>query len=253
MTNLQPRFLDTPQGRRIAYHRTDGTGPGIVFLGGFMSDMQGTKAVHLENWAVARGRAFLRLDYSGHGASSGEFEEGCISDWQDDALAVIEACTTGRQILVGSSMGGWIALLIARMAPELINGLVTIAAAPDFTEDSMWAGLNDIERAKLMREGRIFLPSDYGKPYPVTRRLIEDGRQNLVLREPLDLLFPARFLQGTADRDVEQSVALALLKQAEGHDIRLTFVSGADHSFSTPDCLSLIGSALDEVTACAET
>ena len=150
-------------------------------------------------------------------------------------------------------MGGWIALLIARMAPELIDGLVTIAAAPDFTEDSIWAGLNDIERAKLMREGRIFLPSDYGKPYPVTRRLIEDGRQNLVLREPLELLFPARFLQGTADRDVEQSVALALLKQAEGLDIRLTFVSGADHSFSTPDCLSLIGSALDEVTACAET
>lgn len=252
MTNQQPRFLDSPQGRRIAYHRTDGAAPGIVFLGGLMSDMQGTKAVHLENWAVAQGRAFLRLDYSGHGASSGEFEKGCISDWRDDALAVIEACTTGPQILIGSSMGGWIALLVSRMAPERVAGLVTIAAAPDFTEDSMWVGLNDIERAKLMREGRIFLPSDYGKPYPVTRRLIEDGRQNLVLREPLKLPFAARFLQGTADRDVEQSVALTLLKHAKGQDMRLTLVSGADHGFSTPDCLSLIETALEEVTVRAE-
>ncbi len=244
-----PSYLDTPQGRRIAYSRTDGAGPGIVFLGGFMSDMTGTKAVHLEAEARAQGRAFLRLDYSGHGASSGTFEEGCVTDWTADAVAVIEALTKGPQILVGSSMGGWIALLIARTMPERVAGLVTIAAAPDFTEDSMWAGMNDIERAKLMREGRIFMPSDYDAPYTITRHLIEDGRRNLVLREPLELPFPVRFLQGTADTDVDISVALSLMDHANGADMRLTLVDGADHRFSTPDCLALIEAALDEVTA----
>ncbi len=245
----QPTYLDTPQGRRIACHRSDGTGPGIVFLGGFMSDMQGTKAVHLEAAARAQGRAFLRLDYSGHGASSGAFEDGCISDWTADAVAVIEAQTEGPQVLIGSSMGGWIALLIARQMPDRVAGLVTVAAAPDFTEDSMWAGMNDITRAKLTREGRIFLPSDYDAPYTITRHLIEDGRENLVLREPLELPFPVRFLQGTADNDVDVSVALSLLDHAQGADLRLTLVDGADHSFSSPDCLQLIEAALDEVTA----
>ncbi|HEY9039961.1 MAG TPA: alpha/beta hydrolase [Roseovarius sp.] len=249
MTDPQPCYLDTPQGRRIAYHRTAGAGPGIVFLGGFMSDMDGTKAVHLEAAARARGRAFLRLDYSGHGASSGTFEEGCIGDWTADAIAAIEALTEGPQILIGSSMGGWIALLIARAMPERVAGLATIAAAPDFTEDGMWAGMNDIERAKLMREGRIFVPSDYDAPYPITRHLIEDGRENLVLRDPLELPFPVRFLQGTADTDVDISVALALLHHADGMDMRLTLVDGADHRFSTPDCLDLVEAALDEVTA----
>jgi pimeloyl-ACP methyl ester carboxylesterase len=249
MAGPQPSYLDTPQGRRIAYHRTDGAGPGIVFLGGFMSDMQGTKALHLEAAAIARGRAFLRLDYSGHGASSGAFDQGCISDWAADAVAVIEAQTTGPQILIGSSMGGWIALLIARMMPDRVAGLVTIAAAPDFTEDSMWAGMSDIERAKLMREGRILVPSDYDAPYTITRKLIEDGRQNLVLCDPLELPFPVRFLQGTADKDVVMSVALSLLDHAKGPDMRLTLVDGADHRFSAPDCLSLIEAALDEVTA----
>jgi pimeloyl-ACP methyl ester carboxylesterase len=248
MTDRAPNYLDTPQGRRIAYHRTEGDGPAIVFLGGFVSDMQGTKAVHLEAAAKAKGRAFVRFDYSGHGMSSGRFEEGCISDWAADAAAVIAAQTEGRQILVGSSMGGWIALLLARDNPERIAGLVTIAAAPDFTEDSMWAGLNAIERAKLMREGRIFLPSDYDAPYTITRKLMEDGRENLVLREPLKLPFPVRFLQGTADTDVKPSVALALLSHASGPDMRLTLVDGADHRFSTPDCLDLIEATLDEVT-----
>ncbi len=253
MKDAQASYLDTAAGRRIAYHRSDGAGPknapGIVFLGGFMSDMQGTKAVYLERAAQARGQAFLRLDYSGHGASSGAFEEGCISDWAADAMAVIMALTEGPQILVGSSMGGWIALLIARMMPERIAGLVTIGAAPDFTEDSMWAGMNDIQRAKLMREGRIFMPSDYDAPYTITRHLIEDGRQNLVLRDPLQLPFPVRFLQGTADKDVTMSVALSLLDHASGPDIRLTLVDGADHRFSDGDCLELIEATLDEVTA----
>ncbi|MFD0858559.1 alpha/beta hydrolase [Roseovarius aquimarinus] len=245
----EPEFLETPSGRLIAFRRSEGQGPGTVFLGGFMSDMEGTKAVHLEARARAEGRAFLRFDYSGHGASSEEFTAGCISDWAEDAAAVIEACTDGKQILVGSSMGGWIALLLAKRMPERVAGLVTIAAAPDFTEDSMWAGMNEIERAKLMREGKILRPSDYDAPYQITRKLIEDGRRNLVLRDPLDLPFPVRFLQGTADLDVDKSVALSLLDHVRGDDMRLTLVDGADHRFSDPDCLALIDASVAEVAA----
>jgi pimeloyl-ACP methyl ester carboxylesterase len=244
-----PAFLETATGRRLAYHRTEGAGPGVIFLGGFKSDMEGTKALWLEAWARARGRAFLRFDYSGHGQSSGAFTEGCIGDWAADARAVLETLTTGPQILVGSSMGGWIALLLARAWPERVAGLVTVAAAPDFTEDSMWAGFDATQRDRLRTEGQVALPSEYGEPYVITRRLIEEGRGNLVLRSPLDLPFPVRFLQGTADRDVEMAVALRLLEHATGPDIRLTLVKGADHRFSDPDCLALIGAAIEEVSA----
>ena len=241
--------LTTPQGRRIAYVQTPGQGPGVVFLGGFMSDMTGTKAVFLQDWAERHGRAFLRFDYSGHGQSSGAFEEGCIGDWFEDALAVIAARTEGPQVLVGSSMGGWIALQIARALPERVKGLVGIAPAPDFTEDSMWAGFSEAERTRLMTEGRIVIPSDYSPDgYPITRRLIEEGRQRLVLRAPLPLPFPVRILQGTADTDVPPAVALRLMEHAECDDLRLTLVKGADHRFSTPACLAMIAAAVDEVS-----
>jgi len=246
----QPPFLTTPQGRRIAYRRTAGTGPGVVFLGGFRSDMDGTKALHLEAWAQAQGRAFLRFDYSGHGLSDGLFEDGCIGDWAEDAAAAIAQQTTGPQILVGSSMGGWIALLLARRAPERVAGLVGIAAAPDFTEDSMWADFTETQRAALLSDGRVALPSDYGDDLVITRRLIEDGRRNLVLRTPLALPFPARFLQGTADREVPVAVALRLLDHATGPDMRLTLVKGADHRFSSPECLNLLVTAVGDVAAC---
>lgn len=245
-----PEFLATPQGRRIAFNRTEGQGPGVVFLGGFKSDMEGTKAIALEEWAKAAGRAFLRLDYSGHGQSSGEFLDGAIGDWFEDALAAITTLTTGPQILVGSSMGGWISLLCARALGDRVAGLVTIAAAPDFTEDSMWAGFDAGQRAALAAAGRVELPSDYSdEPYVITRRLIEEGRVRLVLRDPLPLPFPVRFLQGTADTDVPVAVALRLLEHAEGEDMRLTLVKGADHRFSTPDCLAIIVAAVDEVSA----
>ncbi|WP_127900443.1 alpha/beta hydrolase [Solirhodobacter olei] len=242
--------LETPQGRRIAYRQRAGQGPGVVFLGGFKSDMEGTKAAHLDAFAARTGRAFLRFDYSGHGSSSGAFEEGAIGDWAEDAAAAISALTEGPQVLVGSSMGGWISLLTARAMPDRVAGLVGVAAAPDFTEDSMWAGFSEEERATLLRDGRLALPSDYSEePYVITRRLIEEGRDRLVLRQPLALPFPVRLLQGTADTDVPVSVALRLLDHAEGADIRLTLVKGADHRFSTPDCLSLIERAIEEVLA----
>lgn len=239
-----PTFV-TPQKRRIAYHITDGTGPAIVFLGGFKSDMGGTKAVHLEQWARASGRAFLRFDYSGHGESSEAFTDGAIGDWFEDACAAI-GLLAGKVILVGSSMGGWISVLIARAMPEKVAGMVTIAAAPDFTEDSMWAGFSDAQKTELMA-GQVVLPSDYGEPYIITKRLIEEGREQLVLRDPLSLPFPVRFLHGTADADVKLSVALRLLDHAQGPDMRLTLVDGADHRFSDETCLALILTSVEDV------
>ena len=218
-----------------------------MFLGGFRSDMTGTKACALADWAAREGRAFLRFDYSGHGASGGVFEDGGIGDWLADARAAL-ALTEGPQILVGSSMGGWIALLLAREVPARLAGMVTIAAAPDFTEDAMWAGFDAGQREVLMREGRLALPSEYSDgPYVITRRLIEDGRRHLVLRTPLHLPMPVRMLQGTADTDVPQSIALRLLDHVEGPDLRLTLAKGADHRFSTPACLRLIEAAVTEV------
>jgi len=242
---MTPSFV-TPQGRRIAYHLTDGDGPAVVFLGGFKSDMGGTKAVHLEAWAHAQGHAFLRFDYSGHGESSEAFTDGCIGDWFEDACAAI-GLMSGPLVLVGSSMGGWISLLVARTRPERIAGLVTIAAAPDFTEDSMWAGFDADQKAQLAAEGQVALPSDYGDPYIITNRLIEDGRNHLVLRDPLSLPFPVRFLQGTADADVDMTVALRLLDHARGLNMRLTLVDGADHRFSDKVCLDLITAAVADV------
>ncbi|GAD54019.1 LOW QUALITY PROTEIN: 2-hydroxymuconic semialdehyde hydrolase [Limimaricola cinnabarinus LL-001] len=242
-----PEFT-SPQGRRIAYDHTPGEGPGVVFLGGFRSDKEGTKAVFLEDWAKRQGRAFLRFDYSAMAAAAARSRRGRIGDWAEDAAAAL-SLTRGPQILVGSSMGGWISLLLARAVPEKVAGLVTIAAAPDFTEDGFWAGMTGEMRTRFEVEGYLDHPSDYGDPLRITRRLIEEGRGNLVLRSPLLLPFPVRFLQGTADEDVSVATALRLFEHAEGPDMRLTLVDGADHRFSTPDCLDLIASSVAEISA----
>lgn len=235
--------------RKLAYNQTQGTGPGVVFLGGFRSDKEGTKAHYLEEWAKDAGRAFLRFDYSGHGTSSGDFLDGSIGDWAEDAAAVLDGLTQGRQILVGSSMGGWIALLLARRMPEKVAGLVTVAAAPDFTEDGYWNKFDEAQRKQLLEDGQVALPSEYAdEPYIITRRLIEDGRTQLVLRDRLSLPFPTRFLQGSDDADVNVSIAYRLLDHAEGPDMRLTVVKGADHRFSDDDCLESIVQAVEEVT-----
>lgn len=240
-------FLTTSTGRKLAYNRTSGKGPGVVFLGGFKSDMMGSKALYLEERALATGRAFLRFDYSGHGQSSEAFEAGCIGDWAADAREIIETLTEGPQVLVGSSMGGWISLLMSRQIPHRIKGLVGIAAAPDFTT-RLWDSLTQAQRADVKASGRLEEPSEYSdQPYVFTHRLFEDGAKNRVLDAPLPLPFPARFLQGTADVDVPVDVAMSILNHATGDDLRLTLVKGADHRFSTPECLDLIGSAISEV------
>ncbi|WP_039911826.1 carboxylesterase [Sulfitobacter sp. EE-36] len=246
-----PMYLDTPQGRRLAYHKTEGTGPCVVFLGGLKSDMMGTKAVFLEDWAKREGRAFLRFDYSGHGESSGAFTDGCIGDWAEDTLAAVEALTEGAILPVGSSMGGWQSLLLVRALPARIAGLVTIAAAPDFTEDGYWASFTEAQKKTLAETGQVELPSDYMEPYIITRRMIEDGRKQLVLRDPLHLPFPTRFLQGTADTAVSVATAVRLLEHAQGPDMQLQLVKDADHRFSDDRCLELLIQAVEEVSATA--
>jgi pimeloyl-ACP methyl ester carboxylesterase len=247
-----PDYLDLGDGRRLAYHRTAARGegkrrPGVMFLGGYASDCTGTKATHLEAWAERAGRACLRFDYTGHGASSGRFEDGCVGDWARDAADAFDRLTEGPTVLVGSSMGGWIALLLARRDPSRIAGLVGVAAAPDFTE-RMWRGLDAAQRATLAATGRIELPNDYGpEPRIATLRLIEDGRAQLVLTRPLRAPFPVRLLHGTADDAVPADTSRALLDHLDGADVRATFVKGADHRFSGPAELSLIVAAIEEI------
>jgi len=241
------RFVNA-RGQSLAYSYEEGAGPTVVFLGGFMSDMQGSKAVHFENWAKSAGRAYLRFDYSGHGASEGVFTEGSITQWAEDARALIDAVTGGPVILVGSSMGGWISLVLARSMGSRVAGLIGIAAAPDFTEDSMWAGFDAAQRDTLARDGVVFLPSDYGDPYPISKVLIEESRASLVMRDPLQFDFPVRLFQGTKDTAVTRDTALALLDHIEAADLRLTFKQGADHSFSSPECLDLLTAAIEGIT-----
>lgn len=240
-------FITTPQGRRIAYTMSPGKGPVILFCSGLKSDMEGTKAVKLEAWARARKQAYLRFDYSGHGQSSGRFAEGCIGDWHEDTMAVIDQLTSGKIVVVGSSMGGWQALLLAQAMPDRIAGMVTIAAAADFTEDGYWASFTAAQKAEMESQGYVRLPSDYDEDYVISKRLIEEGRSRLVLRSPLRLDFPVRFLQGTEDSAVPTATAVRLLEHAQGDDIRLTLVKGADHRFSDPACLALIEKSVEKV------
>jgi pimeloyl-ACP methyl ester carboxylesterase len=238
------RFVARDAGVRIAYVAQPGAAPTVVFLGGYASDMTGTKASYLHEWCRARGQAFLRFDYQGHGLSSGRLVDGTIGEWRDDALAVIRECTAGPLLLVGSSMGGWVMLLAARSVPERIHALVGIAAAPDFSEDLLWGRLDDDQRAALRRDGTIHLPSSYGEPLPFTWRLVEDGRRHLVLRSPLALPGPVRLLHGTRDLDVPWETSWRLAQAIRGRDVTLTLVKDGEHRLSEPHELSILGAAV---------
>ncbi|WP_439552278.1 alpha/beta hydrolase [Falsiroseomonas sp.] len=234
---------------RLAWARLRGKGPGVVFLPGFRSDMQGSKAIFLRDHCAARGQAFLRLDYSGHGESDGRFEDGTIGQWAADALALFDALTEGPQILVGSSMGGWIALLMARQRAARLAGLVGIAPAPDFTEALLWPALPPEARQALIRDGIIHLPSEYGEPTPITRALVEDGRRQSVLSEPIDLPCPVRILQGMADPDVPWRHAIRILDTLAQGDARVTLIKDGDHRLSRPEDLRLLAETLDSLLA----
>ncbi len=241
----------SPEGRRLAFRRTAATGGGatLVWLCGFKSDMSGSKALAVEAWAKACGHGALLFDYSGHGASSGRFEDGTISAWREDALAAIDAQTEGPLVLVGSSMGGWMALLAATARPERVKGLVLIAPAPDFTEKLMWPEFTPEQQAEIMGEGFTLRPSDYGEPYPITRTLIEDGRQWSILDKDIPFAGPVRILQGMRDEDVPWGHALALAAALTTPDLVLHLIKDGDHRLSRDEDIARLLATCGEVAA----
>ncbi|HYM04296.1 MAG TPA: alpha/beta hydrolase [Stellaceae bacterium] len=234
-------ILTREDGATIAYRRGAGKGPGVMFLGGFMSDMTGTKARRLDAFCAARGQAFLRFDYFGHGASSGDFADATIGRWKADVLAALDRLTDGPQILVGSSLGGWLMLLAALARPEKVAGLVGIAAAPDATEDLMWPRFPPEMRERLMRDGAARLPSQYSPDgYLFTRQLIEEGRRHLLMRAPIAIDAPVRLLHGMRDPDVPWQTSLALAERLASRDVEVTLVKDGDHRLSGDNDLSLL-------------
>ncbi len=228
-------------GVDLAWAHLPGAGPTVVFLPGFKSDMEGSKATHLRDWCRAQGRAMLRLDYAGHGASGGRFEDGTIGRWAGDARAVIEAVVSGPLVLVGSSMGGWIGLLLARDLGARVVALVGIAAAPDFTESLLYAGLSAAERTALAQDGYVERPSIYGEqPYRFTRALIEDGRAQALLHAPIPVRCPVRLLQGQQDPDVPWRTALTIAETVESDDVEVILIKDGDHRLSRERDLAVL-------------
>lgn len=240
MSSGEFETIDRGDGIRLAYQRIAGAGPTLVWLPGFNSDMAGTKAEALAAWAAASGRGYVRLDYSGTGRSEGVFTDGTIGRWLADALAVIDAQSDGPLALAGSSMGAWIALLIARARPERVKGLMLIAPAPDFTERLMWPAFSAETRRKILEDGVWHMPSAYGPPVPMTRALFEDGRRHLVLSAPIRFAGPVRILQGSDDPDVPMAHVEAFMARLIGDDVRLTVIEGGDHRLSRPEDIATV-------------
>jgi pimeloyl-ACP methyl ester carboxylesterase len=214
--------------------------------------MTGGKALHLEAQCRARRQAFLRFDFFAHGRSSGRFEDATLGRWAEDAVAVLDELTQGPQILVGSSMGGWVALLAALRRPERVRGLIGIAPAPDFTEDMILPQLGPALRQELEGNGVIYRPSAYSdEPYPMTLKLIEDARNHLVLRDTIPLDCPIRLLQGMKDPDVPWRTSLRIAEQVRSADVRLTLIKDGDHRLSREQDLALLSETLDELTRSA--
>ena len=251
MSIPEPEFIDV-DGNAIALRRQPGAAPGVVWLGGYKSDMLGTKAEKLATWAAQEGRAFLRHDYSGHGESGGDFADGTISRWLVESLAVFRQFAGGRQILVGSSMGAWIALRMAqelrRAGEDRVAGLVLLAPAPDFTAELVEPQLTDAQRSELAEKGYFEEPSDYSDaPYIYTRALIEDGRANLVMTGPIDTHCPVHILQGLADPDVPPAHAMKLASLLPADDVTLSLIPQGDHRLSRPQDLEMLAQAVEEM------
>lgn len=242
------RILSRPDGSSIAYHRSDGTGTGVVFIHGLMSDMDGGKALHVEAQCRAQGRPFVRFDQFGHGLSSGAFPDGSVGRWAEDTVAVLDHLTDGPQVLVGSSCGGWLMLLAALARPERVAGLVGIAPAPDFTEDLSWPSLTPEQQEMVTREGRVEMPNPYSEdPYVYSKRLFDDGRRNLLLRDTIPIHCPVRILHGQQDEAVPWERSLILMDRLAGTDVECTFIKAGDHRLSEPADLDRLSRALDEI------
>jgi pimeloyl-ACP methyl ester carboxylesterase len=251
-----PAFIEVgkdSEARRIAVRARGGGAPGLFWLGGFNSDMQGTKAIALDAWAAEQSRACVRFDYSGHGESGGAFVDGTIGRWLEESVAVFEQFCAGPQVVIGSSMGGWMALLLAReMAGRAgsrasLAGLVLIAPAPDFTEELMWKGFSPHARHEIETKGVWLRPSEYGDPYPITRTLIEEGRQHLLLGSAIDVGCPVRILQGAQDPDVPWRHAFALVHRLPVDDVVLTVIQDGDHRLSRPQDIARMIAAVAEM------
>lgn len=234
--------LTRADGLRIAFAHLRGTGPTLVFLPGYMSDMQGTKALALEAWAAAQGRAMLRLDYSGCGASAGRFEDATLDRWRDDVLLAIER-VDGPVVLIGSSMGGWLMLLVARALGRRVKGLVGIAAAPDFTD---W-GFTRAEKDLIQRDGRIDRPSEYGDPMPTFASFWQSGEANRQLDAEIPITCPVRLLHGQCDADVPWELSLKLAAQLRSDDVQVTLVKDGDHRLSREQDIALLIATVDRL------
>ena len=248
-----PHFLELADGRRLAYHRrlpADRTRDcaGIVFIGGFRSDMTGTKAMHLDRFCADRGLGYVQFDPSGHGQSSGRFTDGTIGGWAEETIAILDRVAEGRVVLVGSSMGGWLMLLAALARPGRVAGLVGIAAAPDFTERLIWDRLAQEDRDRLMEDGQLVKPSAYSDdPTILTRALVEEGRRHLLLTAPIGIKRPVRLLHGMADPDVPHQMSLELADRLTSDDVRVTLIKDGDHRLSRDADLALLTATLVEM------
>jgi pimeloyl-ACP methyl ester carboxylesterase len=252
------KFLDVGTGaaaRRIAVRRREGTAPGLFWLGGFKSDMGGTKIVALDNWAAAQGRACTRFDYSGHGESGGEFTAGTIGRWLEESLAVFDAFAHEPQVVIGSSMGGWLALLLlrelkrraAQASSAPVVGLALIAPAVDFTEELMWKQFSPEIKRQIEQAGAWQRLSQYSEePYPITKALIEDGRNHLLLGGLIETGCPVRILQGVKDEDVPWQHAVELTSRLARDDVVLTLVKDGDHRLSRPEDIERLIAAIEE-------
>jgi pimeloyl-ACP methyl ester carboxylesterase len=241
--------------RRIAVLAQEGRAPAVIWLGGFKSDMRGSKAEAVAAWAREQGRGFVRFDYMGHGESDGAFADATVSIWLEDALAVLEAFGGERPVLIGSSMGGWIALLAARQlaksAPDAApGGLVLIAPAVDFTESLMWPRLPEDVRKIIAEEGVWGMPSIYSpEPTPITRALLEDGRSHVMLGSPIEAGCPVHILQGMKDPDVPWTHAMTLVEHLVSDPVSITLVKNADHRLSTPEDIARLIAAVEMMVA----
>ncbi len=243
-------ILARGDGASIVYDSIDGHGPTIVFLHGLKSDRSGSKALALEAYCRDRGQAFVRFDMFGHGQSSGAFTDGTVGRWAEDSLAVIDELTSGKVILVGSSMGGWVMLLAALARPDRVAGLVGIAPAPDATEDLMWRRMPAAMQEDWRRTGMFERPSAYGdEPYRLSYRLVEDGRKHLLLDRPIPITCPVRLIHGQKDADVPWETSMRLAERIDGADVEVILVKSGDHRLSVPADLDrltrVVGALLD--------
>jgi pimeloyl-ACP methyl ester carboxylesterase len=243
-------FLTLSDGSSLAYRHVSGREPGILFCSGFNSNMQGTKALALEQWCRDQGRQFTRFDYFGHGDSSGVLEQGCIGRWRDDGLAILDSVTTGPQLVVGSSMGGWIMLLLAIARPQRVYALVGLAAAPDFTR-RLEASLTGEQRHQLADNGYADLPNCYddGEPYRIGRHLIEEGAVHLLLGAQIPIDLKVRLIQGQRDEDVPWELALSLAEKLRSTDVEVQLVKEGDHRLSEPEDLRRLLVTVEQLLA----